>query len=203
MIQTDTDSPTALFDLKIHVNFSVIRNYFGRADGFAADIARLVGSFALIVFACAFQNALPGAVPELPLLPAVWVTAWLCVRRGMVSNVFWCLLAGCLLDSGLYAVPGGSSLILLASALTCRLLWHSLPRVYYWGRCVLSGAFCTALWIMCRMSFFAWGMGFDERLSLVPRQLLPGVLTGALAGCPLVFALLDMTVGLVRRAIRR
>lgn len=186
------NNPDSLFEIKIRVNFSLLKDYFGSTKGFLRDITSFLSALVLVIFSCALQNSLPGSLPELPLFPAVIITAWLAVHRGPVAAAAWSMLAGFLLDCGTYSPLGMSSLILTISSFSVRMLLEHFFTDKYLPSCALAGAVSTGIWVILKLTLFSLGMPSSLRTALIPLQFFGGMAMGAFICAPLCFSLLDL-----------
>ena len=158
-----------LIDIKVKLDFAVLREYLLGRDGLWRDMLSLLGAVFLCVAASGLQLALPSALPELPIYPAVLVSC--CLYGGRLSWL-WPVLCGVLLDCWTYGMMGVSSLFLSLCVLLHFLILRSMSR--RWPEAVSAGVAsfaATFCWTLLMLLFKAEGMPVVQRLALMPRQV--------------------------------
>ena len=174
-----------LIDIKVKLDFGVLRDYLLGREGLWRDMLSLLGAVFLCVAASGLQLALPSALPELPVYPAVLVSC--CLFSGRLLWL-WPVLCGVLLDCWTYGTLGVSSLFLSLCALLhlwiCRAMPRRGPEVLGVGLACFAATFC---WTLLMLLFKADGMSFVQRLALMPRQVLLASLVAVPLGSLLHF----------------
>ena len=159
-----------LIDIKVKLDFAVLREYLLGRDGLWRDMLSLLGSVFLCIVASGLQLALPSALPELPIHPAVLFSCGFYRAR---QSWLWPVLCGFLLDCWTYGALGVSSLFLSLCALLhywiCRALSRRVSCAVYLCFANFASTFC---WTMLMLLFKSEGMPVTQRLALMPRQVL-------------------------------
>ena len=173
----------ALLSFSVKVNYGMLSGYFFSPHGFAKDIITLLIELSLCIVMSALQNILPESFPEMPLFPAVCLTAVFAMRLGALRAYSLAFLCGVFLDAGAYHPLGMSSLLCLFSAFAARAAFNLTAGLGWLPQCMVAGFAANLAWVLLRLLLFADGMPFSARISLLPSQAL---LSSALAAFSLV-----------------
>ncbi len=172
----------SFIDIKVRIDFPVLKEYLLDRKGLLGDLFWITGGIFFCVFAAAFQLALPSALPELPLYPAVLVSSVLFRRGGRLSAV-WPLLTGFFIDCGNYSVTGMSSFfMIICCSVYCLVGDLTGRRMQPYVGLALSCSAATLCWCLLMLLFGSRGMDFYGRIALVPRELVFAPVLSMLVG---------------------
>jgi len=184
------DSPLITFS--VNVNRDLLSGYYLSPNGFLRDIFSCILDLCLCLTAASLQNVLPESFPELPLFPAVCLTAMFAMRRSGLRAYILAFTTGLLLDAGAFNPIGMSSLLCLFSAFLARLAAGFTERLGWLPQWVAVGFISNAAWVLPRMFFCAKGMPFAVRISLLPSQALLSSVLAAFSILPFLLSIHDL-----------
>ncbi len=182
----------SLLEISIAFNPDLLREFFFTRQGIWRYIYILLADSMLMLLFCALQIVAPAYFPEIPCYSAVLLVAYLGCRRPLFWALALSFLGGILLDAGNFQPLGGSSLLFCLLTYLAYLLGRQFPQSIYPIRSPLILCLvASTLYVLLNLLFQAGTLPWPNRLALLPRQLLLGVLVNACFAGPPLFAILD------------